>query len=171
MVIGVISDTHLIHPTKSFVNLVNNLIKDCNLLVHVGDFTSLAVYMFLHEATAGHLVAVYGNMDPPELRKIIPQKKVFKKDGVCFGVIHGWGGPDNIEERIIPAFQSDDVRCIIFGHTHKSVNHVLGETLFFNPGSPTDKYHARENTIGILNVGQDRVSGEIKLLNHDIHDV
>ena len=168
MLIGVISDTHLRHPTTSFINLINSLMKDCDLLVHVGDFTSVAVYMFLHEVTAGHLIAVCGNMDPPELRKIIPQKIVFKKEGVRFGVIHGWGGPNDLEEKIMPLFQNDDVSCIIYGHTHMSVNHILGETLFFNPGSPTDKYHANDNTIGILRVNDDRVAGEIKLLNHGI---
>ena len=131
MVIGVLSDTHLKYPTNDFIDLVNDLMKDCDMIVHAGDFASLEVYTYLNEVKSGHLIAVCGNMDPPELRKLLPQKRIFETMGVRIGVIHGWGGPHDLEERIEVFFRNDDVRCIIYGHSHRGVNHKRGEILFF----------------------------------------
>lgn len=164
MVIGVLSDTHLKHPTGEFIDLVNGLRRDCDVIVHAGDFVSLDVYKYLNEVKSGYVIAVCGNMDPPELRKILPQKRIFETMGVRIGVTHGWGGPHDLEERIEAFFRYDDVRCIIYGHSHIAVNHKRGETLFFNTGSPTDRYHAKEKSFGYLAVSKNDIIGKIKLI-------
>ncbi|OGP52532.1 MAG: hypothetical protein A2Y65_02225 [Deltaproteobacteria bacterium RBG_13_52_11] len=165
MLIGVISDTHLSYLTKNFIDLFRDRFLDCDMVVHAGDFTTPAVYYYLNKMTAGNLVAVCGNMDPPELQKLLPKKIVFEKMGIKFGLIHGWGGPYDLEEKIEKRFRNDGVKCIIYGHSHNGANHKRGEILFFNPGSPTDNYSAKANSIGYVSIQNDDVIGEIITIN------
>jgi putative phosphoesterase len=161
MRLGIISDTHLSSLTGDFIDLVKDRFADCDLIVHAGDFTSPEIYRYLREQTSGNLVAVHGNMDPPELRKLLPEQLVFKKLGIKIGLIHGWGGPSDLEERIARRFSDQGVRCIIYGHSHNGVSHQRGDILFFNPGSPTDRYHARMNSIGYVSIKNGELVGEI----------
>lgn len=161
MLIGIISDTHLQDVNKEFMDLVKDRLLNCDLVVHAGDFTDPAVYYYLNEMTSGNLVAVCGNMDPPELRRLLPEKRFFEKKGLRFGVIHGWGNPRDLEERIEKVFASDEVKCIIYGHSHNGANHKRGKVLFFNPGSPTDKHFAKPNSLGFILIEDDDIIGNI----------
>lgn len=161
MLIGVISDTHLSRLTKDFRDLVRDRFLDCDMVVHAGDFTSPEVYSYLHEVASGNLIAVCGNMDPPELRKLLPQKTVFEKGGITFGLMHGWGSPHDLEVKIGEQFINDGVQCIIYGHSHNGANHNRGGILFFNPGSPTDRHFATSNSIGYITIENGELVGEI----------
>ena len=161
MLLGVISDTHLSHLTNDFKDLVKDRLLHCDMVVHAGDFTSPEVYCYLHEVTSGNLIAVCGNLDPPELQKLLPQKTVFEKMGIKFGLMHGWGSPHDLEEKIGAQFIHDGVRWIIYGHSHNGANHKRGEILFFNPGSPTDKHFAKSNSIGCITLQGNDITGEI----------
>jgi putative phosphoesterase len=161
MLLGIISDTHLAHLTRDFMALVQERFSDCQGVIHAGDFTSPEVYYYLNEQTAGNLIAVCGNMDPPELRKLLPERVIFEKGGVKIGLTHGWGAPHDLEERIQRVFSDETVSCIIYGHSHNGANHMRADVLFFNPGSPTDRYHARMNSIGYLTIENREIRGEI----------
>jgi len=161
MLIGVISDTHLAYLTKGFMSLVEDRFSDCDMVVHAGDFTSPALYFYLNKVTSGNLVAVGGNMDPPELRRLLPERIIFEKLGIKIGVTHGWGGPQDLEEKIVNIFHDEGVRCIIYGHSHNSANNRVDEILFFNPGSPTHNYFAKQTSIGYVTIHDDEISGEI----------
>jgi hypothetical protein len=94
--------------------------------------------------------AVCGNMDNDSVREIFPDHLLFELIGFKFLLIHGWGSPVDIEERISAGFK--DVNCIVYGHTHKPANHKKGDVLFFNPGSAVERYVASSRTIGILEI-------------------
>jgi putative phosphoesterase len=161
MLIGIISDTHLSSLTGDFIALVEDRFAACDMIVHAGDFTNPEVYWYLNELTSGNLIAVYGNMDPPELRKLLPEQVIFEKMGIKIGLIHGWGAPSDLEERIARRFSNEGVDCIIYGHSHNGANHKRNDILFFNPGSPTDRYHARMNSIGYVTIENGELVGEI----------
>jgi putative phosphoesterase len=161
MKIGIISDTHLSTLTGDFIDFAKDRFASCDLVVHAGDFTSPEIYSYLNELTSGNLIAVCGNMDPPELRKLLPEKTIFAKEGMKFGVIHGGGAPHDLEERVAHAFLNEEVACIIYGHSHNGVNHKRNDILFFNPGSPTDRYHAKTNSIGYVTIEHGEIFGEI----------
>jgi putative phosphoesterase len=161
MRLGIISDTHLSSLTSDFVALVDDRFAGCDTIVHTGDFTSPEVYFFLKEHTSGNVIAVHGNMDPPELRKLLPEQLVFEKAGIKFGLIHGSKGPHDLEERIAPLFKNKGVDCVIYGHSHHGVCHKRDDILFFNPGSPTDRYHAKMNSIGFITIENGELVGEI----------
>jgi len=162
--IGVISDTHLDGVIREFTNLVKSRFLDCDFLVHAGDFTDPDVYFYLHKVTKGNLIAVCGNMDPPELRRLLPERIVFEKLGIKIGLIHGWGSPLDLEKRIQRVFYDDDVRCIIYGHSHNSTNHIVDDILFFNPGSAADRYFTKRSTIGYVKIQKNEITGKVVIL-------
>ena len=161
MRLGIISDTHLSSLTGDFIALVKDRFSECDMVVHAGDFTSPKVYRYLKEQTSGNLIAVHGNMDSPELRKLLPEQLVFEKLGIKIGLIHGWGAPSDLEQRIAMRFSDKGVSCIIYGHSHNGANHIRDDILFFNPGSPTDRHYAKMNSIGYVTIENGEIAGEI----------
>ena len=161
MLIGVLSDTHISHLTDDFKDFFLNRFSHCDIVVHAGDFTSPDLYYYLNELIRSKFIAVHGNMDPPELHNLLPQKRIITIEGSRIGIIHGWGSPFDLEERIEKIFYQDGLGCIIYGHSHNGVNHIRNDILFFNPGSPTDCFHAKANSIGYLKIHHGKIEGEI----------
>ena len=148
MKIGVISDTH----ATSFDQLPDQILRtlaEVDLIIHTGDFVARDVLDGLKRL--GELKAVAGNMDSEELKRILPEKETLVIEGKRMGIIHGWGSPYGIDDRVGGMF--DDVDIIVYGHSHYSQNEMKRGILFFNPGQA-------KNSFGILTIGQE-VSGEI----------
>ena len=155
MKIGVISDTHLKGYDERLKIICEDYFSDVGLILHAGDLVDISV---LDAFEAKEVKAVWGNMDPPEVRKLLPDKLVLDLNGFKVGLIHGWGAPFGIEKKLRKKF--GDIDCLVYGHTHRAVNRVRGNILFFNPGSVTDKRYSENNTIGILEIN-DKVTGKI----------
>ena len=58
---------------------------------------------------------VSGNMDIGSVKNTLPRKRVLDLGGKKVGVIHGWGAPNDLKERVIGEF--NDVDCISLGHS------------------------------------------------------
>jgi len=148
MKIGVISDTH----ATSFAHLPDRILRtlaEVDLIIHAGDFVSRDVLDGLKQL--GEVKAVHGNMDSAELKQLLPEKELLEIEGKRLGIIHGWGAPYGIDDRVGGMF--DDVDIIVYGHSHHSQNEVKNGILFFNPGQA-------KNSFGILTIGQE-LRGEI----------
>jgi putative phosphoesterase len=148
MRIGVISDTHV----KKFDELPTPIITalaGVDLIVHAGDFTERPVLEGLRRL--GAMKAVCGNMDSAELKRNLPQKELFVVSRKKIGLIHGWGAPWGIANRVREMF--NDVDIIIFGHSHQPCNQYIGGSLLFNPGRASDSF-------GLLTI-DDEVRAEI----------
>jgi uncharacterized protein len=143
--VGIISDTHLRTPTDDFKLFVDKLFRDADIIVHAGDITGRAVYDYLSN---WDLRAVRGNMDDPDLRDLLPEKRVETLLGKKIGIIHGRGAPYGLENLVLHEFQEVDL--IIFGHTHTPLNIFMGHTALFNPGSWRDA-----RTVGIIEIEQE----------------
>ena len=155
MRIGVLSDTHLHQVSKDFRDLLDRCFFEVDVLFHVGDYTSPVVVDFL---SLKNFHGVYGNMDPLAIRAVLPGKKIVEIGGFRFGLIHGWGSPRNLEERVLASFNEVDV--IVYGHSHRALNEVVQGVLLFNPGTASGFSSSGAHTIGILECG-DTVKGEI----------
>jgi putative phosphoesterase len=156
MKVGVLSDIHLKKDDGRVQKIIDRYLSDVDMIFLCGDLISMAIYeMFSHKKVA----AVAGNMDDYTVKSSLPFKRVVEINGFKFGLIHGWGSPVQIEDKIKKEF--DNVDCIVYGHTHSAENKKKGGTMFFNPGSPTDKRFAPFNSIGMLNVTEDKIDGEI----------
>ena len=155
MKIGVLSDTHLREVTSELRGIYDMYLADMDLILHLGDIVSPEVVRFLSKKP---FHCVHGNMDPPDLKEILPRKKVLELDSYRLGITHGWGVSEGIEDRIRPEFNNVDI--IVYGHSHRAANHVSDGVLFFNPGTATGYSSSGIHSIGVLELG-DAVRGEI----------
>jgi putative phosphoesterase len=153
--IGVLSDTHLHRVTRKFRKIYDNYFADKDVLLHSGDYVSTDVVDFLSRKD---FHGVYGNMDPFEIKELLPAKKIIELGAYRLGITHGWGPAVGLEGRIRPEFT--DVDIIVYGHSHHAVNHIKDGVLIFNPGTATGYSHNGIHSIGILELG-DTIQGEI----------
>lgn len=127
---GVLSDTHLSRPDKWFKEQIKACFDDCDLIIHAGDITGIALVDFL---ASRPLYAVCGNMCEESVRRRLPNRLLFTLEGHTIGLAHGAGMGLNIEDSLWTAFPEAD--CIIYGHTHQPACRRQGPMLFLNPGS------------------------------------
>lgn len=159
MKIGVIADTHISEASGKLPEEVLRAFKDVDLIIHAGDLVDLRVLEILG-AKSKEVKAVYGNMDPGDVRKRLPEKQVIAIGKHRVGVMHGYGNPRMLLDILAKEFKSDKVNLIIFGHSHEPLNLKKGDCIYFNPGSPTDKVFAPYNSFGIIEVN-DRIEARI----------
>ncbi|MBW2092383.1 MAG: metallophosphoesterase family protein [Deltaproteobacteria bacterium] len=155
MKIGVMSDTHLRQVTDELKRVVEGLFSKADMILHAGDIVSPAVLYYLESAK---VMAVSGNMDPDETRRGLPEKRVLEAGPFKIGLIHGWGSPHGLAEKLRKEF--DKIDCLVFGHSHQPLNSWLGSELYFNPGSMTFSSRSRTRSVGMLNIN-DTIEGEI----------
>ncbi len=155
MKIGVISDTHLMQPIQMLEELIAGPFKETEMILHAGDITELVVLESFGEK---EILAVCGNMDSPAVRIKLPAQRTFPAGKFQIGLIHGWGRPQGIEERIRRKFGQLD--CIVFGHTHTPSQTRREGVLFFNPGAFATGLYAPKKSVGLLDVG-DTISGQV----------
>ena len=158
MKILVISDTHIPRTTQDMPEAVYKAIEDVDMIIHAGDFVEKDFFDKLKSLR--ELRGVCGNMDSPDLRRILKPKEVIEVGNFKLGLIHGYGAPASIVDTVRSEFNKD-VDAIIFGHSHAALNFVKDGVLFFNPGSPTDKIFAATNTYGILELTDKKIEGKI----------
>lgn len=127
--IGVLSDSH-VHSLGGLPHKLIETLSSVDLIIHAGDFVALQVYEDLKRL--GDVKAVRGNMDEGDVRALLPEAEQLGVEGKKVGIIHGFGAPWGIEERIRTRFSEIDI--IIYGHSHISKNEVINGVHFFNPG-------------------------------------
>ena len=155
--IGVLSDTHLHSGCQGearLQQLATSHFVDVDLLFHAGDLVDPDILNVFSKP----IFAVRGNLDPPAPH--LPQKRIVEVAGLRFGLIHGWGAPAGLVQRVCHEFAAEYLDCIVFGHSHHPYNQRHGETLLFNPGSPVERRAAPFHSVGILDVGT-TVTGRI----------
>jgi hypothetical protein len=130
-----------------------------DFIIHAGDFETLEALRQIEGIN--RLVAVYGNMDSHEVKDRLPSRKILNVEHIRIGIIHGWGDPHTLPQRVLEQFKGERVRCIIFGHSHQAMCEERSGVLLFNPGSPTDTIFAHFKSYGILEVTREGVKGEI----------
>lgn len=155
VLVGVISDTHLTEIDDRIVNLYDRYLSHCDLVIHAGDIVNDEVLSIIKKPT----YAVKGNMD---VFSTLPIKRTIEILNKKIGIIHGYGAPSGIEERILKEF--NDVHCIVYGHTHMPKSEIRDGVLLFNPGSPFDKRWAEKNSVGYLEITEESIKGIIKEL-------
>ncbi|HDP70544.1 MAG TPA: metallophosphoesterase [Actinobacteria bacterium] len=152
MRIGVISDTHV--KTEEDLDRLTEIVhchfKEINIILHSGDMVDLRVLEVLKDVAK--TVAVRGNMDFPDTKKVLPEKIVVEVGGCKIGMMHGWGSPVDLPQRVRREFS--DVDCIVFGHSHSFYNQVIDNVLLFNPGSAMDRAFTGQNSLGFLDIDE-----------------
>ncbi len=146
MEIAIVSDTHMPRGARRLPRSCEAVLRRADLIVHAGDFCSLSVLNELR--SLGPVVAVYGNVDEPAVRAVLPDTATVEAGAWRIGVIHDAGPARGRLERLRRRFPGAD--AVIFGHSHLPL-HERGPDGFqiFNPGSPTERRRAPQHTMGI----------------------
>jgi len=161
MKIGVISDTHLSGQEQIPKKLMQEL-NNMDIILHAGDLGDIQVLKQL-QATGKRVYAVWGNMDPPELRNILPEKEIISVGKYKIGLMHGYGPAQELTHLLAKAFKDSQVDVVIFGHSHSPLKEVIGGVLYFNPGSATEKIFASYNSYGVLEINDKLEAKVIRL--------
>lgn len=154
MKIAVIADTH---SQKLPAKLIDEL-KGVDLILHAGDMCSISVLEDLKKIK--NVKAVYGNMDEPSLRQLLPRKQIVHCGKFAIGLWHGEGPPQGLFKKVQGEFKDDKVQAVVFGHSHEPFNSWVDGVLYFNPGSPNDTAFAPYQSYGILEIN-DAITGKI----------
>ena len=162
MRIGVISDTHIPDRADAIPKKILDDFKHVDMVIHAGDLVDIQVLDKLKSACP-EVKAVWGNMDPDDVKRKLPEKLILKIGKHKIGVMHGYGAPKNLIEILANVFKSDKVDLVIFGHAHSGLNEKRGNVLFFNPGSPTDKVFSPYLSYGIIETNDKIEARLIKL--------
>lgn len=151
MRIGVLSDTHIQDISEGIPflqSLAERYFAGAGIILHAGDIVNPDVLMAFADRTV-HVVR--GNMDSSA--GDLPYRKIIEVGGFRIGLIHGWGAPATLEERVQREFKEERLDCLVFGHSHHPVCHRRDGLLLFNPGSPTDRRWAPFHSVGLLELG------------------
>ncbi len=156
--IGIISDTHFDDAwfDDTLIQSVQEQhFQGVDLILHAGDLVDPQI---LSRFTTCPILAVCGNMDSPTAD--LATRRVISAGPFRIGLAHGWGSPKGLEQRLLNEFSTENIDCLVYGHSHMPTCRWQGEQFLFNPGSPTDRRNAPFHSVGILEVA-DTIQGRI----------
>ena len=161
MLIAIISDTHMPRGARRLPGACVERIAGADLLLHAGDFMTLAVLREL-EAIGPPLVGVRGNVDSAELGRLLPAERVVEAGGARIAMTHDAGARAGRLERMRRRF-GGRADTLVFGHSHQPLHERAADGFqIFNPGSPTERRRAPAHTMGMAHVENGRLG--IKLI-------
>ena len=158
--IGLISDTHIPARAKKIPQKVFEVFEKVDFIVHAGDLVALSVIDELEQLAP--VLAVYGNMDGPEIRGRLPKMNSVKVFNWKIGVVHDPGVLFGMKKmREIAKQNAFDV--LVYGHTHNSSVKWDENILFINPGSPTNPLppFITKPTVGLLIITKEKITPQI----------
>jgi putative phosphoesterase len=165
MRIAVVSDTH-----GYFDPQLPPLLQGCDEILHAGDVGSQTVLDQLRDIAPVH--AVRGNVDaaalelPPtftgrygkveiHVRHELPRPQSTLRDWAQAGADLGKSAGHH-RRRFLESFPPE-ARVVIFGHSHEPCALLVGDRLFFNPGSAGKRRFSLPRCCGLLEISQDAV--------------
>ncbi len=156
MIIGLLSDTHMLDTVLTLPIEVKDAFRDVELILHAGDIFAASVLDELESLAP--VLAAEGDGEYSQTRndRRVKERHTITIDGVTIWLWHDgdeqWP-PDKYEEY-------PDV--IVFGHTHCPTVENSDGILWVNPGSPTlPNYEYELGTVGLLTVSSGRAEAQI----------
>ena len=158
--IGVISDTHVPVRARKIPNEVFKIFEDADFIVHAGDLVRLFVVDELEQLAP--VLVVYGNMDGPEIRGKMQKIASLKVFNWKIGVTHNPGALFGMK-RMREIAKQNNFDVLVYGHTHNSYVKWEGNTLYINPGSPTNPLppFIAKPSVALLRVTAEKISPKI----------
>jgi putative phosphoesterase len=158
--VGLISDTHIPSRAKSIPKRVLEVFEKVDYIVHAGDLVQLSVIDELEQLAP--VLAVYGNMDGPEIRGKLPKINTLKVFEWKIGVTHDPGTPFGMGKMRELAKQNG-FNVLVYGHTHNSNIKWEENILYINPGSPTNPLppFVTKPSVALLKITKEKIVPEI----------
>jgi len=168
MRLGVLSDTHAFGDRRrETLDRVADLFDRArvDLVLHAGDIGDAAVLAGLERAAP--VIAVRGNADPLDLIETLPDRVWLEIGRRRALLTHGHHGKTAL--LTVKALAAPGLDLIVFGHSHKPSIGREGETILFNPGSPTERRWNPHFGVGVIEVSEDEVVPELILFGEPAH--
>ena len=154
MRIGVITDTH-----NFFDPQIPKLFEGVEHILHGGDIGSQRIILEL--AKIAPVTAVLGNTDDPGLH--VRQTETLELGRRKF-LVHHIVDPHALDEGLKSYIAREQPNVVVFGHTHKPFNEMLGGTLFFNPGYAGKSRFGMTRSLAILDCNGKSISARYHTL-------
>lgn len=145
--IAVIADTHMPKGGRRLPDRCLELIGEVEAVIHAGDFSAATVLDEL-ESLCPTVHAVYGNVDEPALRRVLPAELELRLWERSVAVVHDAGPASGRLARLRRRFPNAD--AVVFGHSHLPLHEEKDGFQIFNPGSPTERRRAPRPSLGLL---------------------
>ena len=146
--IAVLSDTHGLLREE-----VIQSIEGCDAIVHAGDINNQQILDRL--SALAPLYVVRGNNDN-DWAAYIPQNVMIHMEDCTLFVVHN--------KKDIPEDLSG-VDVVIFGHSHRYSEQIVGGRLLLNPGSCGKRRFNQEITFAILTICEKEIHVEKKVVD------
>lgn len=158
--VGLIADTHIPDRAREIPRRIFEVFEEVDFIIHAGDLVDLSVIDELEQLAP--VLAVYGNMDGPEIRGKLPKTNSVKVSDWKIGVMHNPGalfGMGKMREIV----KQNSFNVLVYGHTHNPSIKWEGKTLFINPGSPTNPLppFITKPTVALLRITKEKIIPEI----------
>jgi len=128
--IALLSDTHNYLEPKIFKYL-----EPCHQIWHAGDIGTIAITDELSKIKP--LIAVYGNIDGQDVRKVHPKNQRFMCENVDVFMTHIGGYPERYSSDALIEIKKKSPQLFICGHSHilKVMFDKKYNLLHINPGA------------------------------------
>ena len=128
--IALLSDTHNYLDPKIF-----KYFETCDQIWHAGDIGSISITDELSKIKP--VIAVYGNIDGQDVRKIYQKNQRFMCEGVDVFMTHIGGYPNRYSPEVLTEINKKAPKLFICGHSHilKVMYDEKYKLLHINPGA------------------------------------
>lgn len=139
MKIGVISDTHNYFDPK-----IPELFQGVEHILHAGDVGQSKIIWALEQIAP--VTAVLGNTDSDSLWR---ETEIIELAGKKFLIHHivDLQRPSDVFRRRLDLAKPD---VVVFGHTHRAFQQIIGTTLFLNPGPACQPRFKETRSVAVL---------------------
>ncbi|MCX6896609.1 MAG: metallophosphoesterase family protein [Verrucomicrobia bacterium] len=149
MKLGVISDTHDFLDPR-----IEKLFSGVAHILHGGDVGSPIILLEL--AQIAPVTAVLGNTDTDTTLKLTEIVTLAGRKFLLHHIVNPLAPHEKLQHRL----HREQPDVVIFGHTHKPFNQVIGRTLFFNPGYAGKPKFGAERSIALLHCDETGIRAE-----------
>ena len=149
MKIGVISDTH-----NHFDSKIPALFTGVTHILHAGDIGLPWIIMELQAIAP--VTAVLGNNDAGLPYKETELVRLADRRFLLHHIVDVHRPSETVRRRIA----RDLPHVIVFGHSHRPFNQVIGKTLYFNPGYAGKPRFGQSRSVAILHCTEKEILAE-----------
>jgi putative phosphoesterase len=150
--IALLSDTHNYLDSNIF-----KYFDSCDQIWHAGDIGTIAITDQLLKIKP--VIAVYGNIDGQDVRKIYPKNQHFMCEGVKVFMTHIGGYPDRYSTEALVEIKKNAPALFICGHSHilKVIFDKRYNLLHINPGAAGMQGFHQVKTLVRFSIDADKI--------------
>lgn len=156
MTVGILSDTHSCWDARYAEHFA-----DCDEIWHAGDIGDVSLLEMLHSSFPKATVrAVAGNIEPPAVRRLVPEIQMFETGGIRVWMTHIGGYPGRYASGVKQILRNEHIGLFVSGHSHilKIIPDPELGLLHINPGAAGTHGWQRERTLVKIRIDEGKIT-------------